>query len=166
MAEFYVCSIHENAALTGEELLVALRGRYGDQLEQLVAKQGLKKIVQKKDEKVDEFAERIEKLFLLAFPGESIQSPGVQSHIVEAFIYGLSKRSIHRKLISQHPQSLQAAIESARAEDRIDVELRLQDLGEEPMEVGTIALNKEKQQLLQMVSDLKGMVQNVNQNLQ
>lgn len=135
--DFLARKIRANPGLTWDEIKRIMTDQYSDLADAQLALRQLRKMKQKNDENVQNFAERLIVLADDAYPGEDIDEDYIQQQLVETFTDGVKEGSIARKLLRQRPETLNAAVEIATQEQQTTraYELRRQ---ETPMEVDAI----------------------------
>lgn len=143
-------SQRERPTITESDLLELLRERYGNGLEVVVAKQNLKKGVWRKGKEPGQFAERLEVLYKIAYLGNTLHSAVAYSTLFEIFVDGLTKKCICQILILHKPATLEV-LQLAKLEDRLDMELLLRGVTEEPMEIEAVEFNDNRKQFAEMM---------------
>ena len=111
----------------------------------------LRKLKQRPDENVQNYAERLLALCDDAFPGDDTNAVHIQKQLVETFIDGVTENSIACKLLRERPTKLDNAVEIATQEQQTAraFELRRE---ETPMEID--AIGQIEQSLEKCINDL------------
>ena len=121
---------------TWEVLIEQLRQRFGERLDRAQAASKLRKLEQKKGETAQVYAEKLLELARDAYPGQDLNNPIIQSHLVDIFTDGLVSEKVARQLIKTPPALLTDAAKSAAGEENTQRNLRLCGRVETPMESG------------------------------
>ena len=133
-ADFYSRLLRQRPQATWAEILQALKSRFSDQTDEQFAQQRLKRLKQNTGESAQNFAERIVDIAEEAFGTIDLSAPLIQQQLKDVFLDGFRDDQIARRIIRQHPNSLDSALQIAVQEQLTNRTFDLRQK-EEPMEV-------------------------------
>ena len=154
-ADFLSRKIKANPAITFNEIKKVMTDQYSDLADTQLALRQLRKMKQRPDENVQNYAERLIALCDDAFPEHDVNDNHIQKQLVETFTDGVRDNGIARKLIRSRPDKLDKAVEIATQEQQTAraFELRREEV---PMEIDAIV--KVEQTMEKRINDLTAKV--------
>ena len=109
-ADFLLRIIEHTQAVTLNQIKDVMKQRYSDLSDVLYARRSLRGLVQTKRESVQNFGERIIAAARGAYPGQDLNDPTIQGHLVENFASGLRSPGIMKLILRKRPADLDRAI--------------------------------------------------------
>ena len=154
-ADFLSRKIKAKPAITFDEIKKVMTEQYSDLADTQLALRQLRKMKQRPDENVQNYAERLIALCDDAFPEHDVNDEHIQKQLVETFTDGVRDNGIARKLIRSRPNTLDSAVETATQEQQTAraFELRREEV---PMEIDAIV--KVEQTMEKRINDLTSKV--------
>ena len=161
-ADYATRVVQESPAISWDSLHKKLRERYNDLAESQYSRLTLRRIVQRKDEGVQNYFERVFTAARNAYSEEDIKDRLIQTSLTEIFVDGLQDDDIARRLIRHKPKDMETALKLAVGEYQIKKTYKLRrgivKEGPEPMEVDQLSIgqvqNPTDVKLLKRVEDL------------
>ena len=157
-ADFLARIIRENPNITWDQIVESLTTQYLSDNEAQIAKQKLKRLMQKKGESVQNFGERI--LFLADRAYNDINDPVIQSSLIDILIDGVENDNLAKHLLKTPPANFHEALEHATRDQNVNKAFNLRRRLEEPMDISTLANKNDRvQQLENAVLNLSSQVE-------
>ena len=134
-AEFTSRYISDNPAANWPNIRHTLVQQYSDTGDRHLARQKLRRMTQRANETIQNFAQRIVSMAEDAFTREELNNRFVQFTLIETFTDGVTDDRIARKLIRDRPNTFDAAVRSACDEQQTARAFNIRRRAEEPMDV-------------------------------
>ena len=117
-ADFVTRLLKENPHMTWASLKKSLGDRYSDMADLAYARQKLRRLVQAKNESVENFHERLLTAAETVYGPEKLRLEYIQDQLIEYFIDGLTEDAMAKRLIRLKPKSMEDALKHATAEQQ------------------------------------------------
>ena len=168
-ADFLLQVIEHTPAATWDQIKAALKQRYSDLSDVLYVRRSMRSLTQSKTESVQNFGERIITAAREAYPGQNLNDPTIQGHLVEIFASGLSNAGIMKLILRKKPVDLDRAIVLAADEQQAikSFEITRNYRREEDMEIGAVSdkqqdMEKQLENLTKQMLTLTECMQRMN----